>query len=59
MSKYTPLEIFLRDQRRDLVPMTFAEIERVIGAPLPLVGPKAPTVVEQQSEEQCHYCCVA
>jgi hypothetical protein len=35
MSKYTPLEIFLRDQRRDLVPMTFAEIEHVIGAPLP------------------------
>ena len=35
MSKYEPLEHFLRNQRTELVPMTFAEIEHVIGAPLP------------------------
>ena len=34
-SKYAPLESHLRDSGRDRVPMTFREIERVIGAPLP------------------------
>ena len=35
MSKYAPLEQFLRGQKNQQVPMTFAEIERVIGASLP------------------------
>ena len=35
MSKYTPLGDYLRKQRRALVPMTFAQIEQVIGAKLP------------------------
>ena len=35
MSKYAPLEQFLRGQQTQQIPMTFAEIERVIGAPLP------------------------
>jgi hypothetical protein len=35
MGKYSPLEDFLRAQRRDEVPVTFAEIERIIGGPLP------------------------
>ena len=34
-SKYTPLEFHLRDSRRARVPMTFGQIEEVIGAPLP------------------------
>ena len=35
MSKYKPLEIHLRASGRTSVPMTFDEIERVIGAKLP------------------------
>ena len=34
-SKYAPLESHLRDSGRERVPMTFGEIEHVIGAPLP------------------------
>lgn len=35
MSKYTPLGEFLRAQAKAEVPMSFGEIERVIGAALP------------------------
>jgi hypothetical protein len=35
MSKYEPLERYLRAQHADEVPMTFAEIERILGAKLP------------------------
>ena len=35
MSKYSPLADFLRAQQRDEVRMTFSEIERIIGSPLP------------------------
>jgi hypothetical protein len=35
MGKYSPLADFLRAQRRNEVPMTFAEIERIVGSPLP------------------------
>jgi hypothetical protein len=35
MSKYDALGAYLRGQGADLVPMTFAEIERVVGAKLP------------------------
>jgi hypothetical protein len=35
MAKYEPLERYLRAQRADEVPMTFAEIERILGAKLP------------------------
>ncbi|MBN9071246.1 MAG: hypothetical protein J0H34_06495 [Rhizobiales bacterium] len=35
MSKYEPLNVFLRSQTRDQVPMTFAEIERVLDDKLP------------------------
>ncbi|GAC1556668.1 MAG: hypothetical protein NVS2B5_18250 [Beijerinckiaceae bacterium] len=35
MSKYAPLGDFLRRQKTTFVPMTFAEIEKVVGAPLP------------------------
>ena len=35
MSKYSPLGTYLRQQRRDLVPMKFAEIEKIIGDKLP------------------------
>ena len=35
MSKYDPLETYLRDSGRAEVPMTFDEIGRVIGADLP------------------------
>ena len=35
MSKYDALGIYLREQGSDLVPMTFAEIERVVGVKLP------------------------
>lgn len=38
MKKYTPLGSYLADQNATEVPMTFGEIERVIGAKLP---PKA------------------
>jgi hypothetical protein len=38
MSKYSPLGDYLRDRHATEVPMTFAEIEHVIGARLP---PKA------------------
>ena len=34
-SKYAPLESHLRDSGRVHVPMTFSEVEHVIGAPLP------------------------
>jgi hypothetical protein len=35
VSKYAPLGDYLRKQRRDLVPMTFSEIERIVGTKLP------------------------
>ena len=35
MGKYEPLGQFLRKQKRDRIPMTFAEIERVLNAKLP------------------------
>jgi len=35
VSKYAPLGDFLRKQRRDVVPMSFSEIERVVGSKLP------------------------
>src|SRR5262245_58138820 len=35
MSKYAPLGDYLRKQKVKLVPMTFADIERIIGAKLP------------------------
>lgn len=35
MTKYEALEIHLRESGQDTVPMTFADIERVIGADLP------------------------
>lgn len=35
MSKYEPLERFLKAQKTDEVAMTFSEIEKVIGRPLP------------------------
>jgi hypothetical protein len=42
MGKYTRLGEFLRSQRAKEVPMTFAEIERVIGAKLPPNSPQYP-----------------
>lgn len=35
MSKYDRLGVYLREQDRERVPMTFAEIERVVGTKLP------------------------
>ena len=35
MSKYSALGDYLKHQRRDVVPMTFGEIEKIIGAKLP------------------------
>jgi hypothetical protein len=35
MTKYEPLERFLRAQHADEIPMTFTEIERLLGAKLP------------------------
>jgi YD repeat-containing protein len=35
MSKYAPLREFLRRQRTSFVPMTFGEIEKVLGTTLP------------------------
>ncbi|MFN0116325.1 MAG: hypothetical protein ACKVPY_16765 [Paracoccaceae bacterium] len=35
MSKYAPLTNYLKAQGADRVPMTFAEMERVLGFPLP------------------------
>lgn len=35
MSKYEPLERFLKSRQTEEVPMTFAEIEKVIGRALP------------------------
>lgn len=40
MGKYEPLTGFLGRQRASEVPVTFAEIERLIGAPLPPVARK-------------------
>jgi hypothetical protein len=42
MGKYTRLGEFLQSQRRKEIPMTFAEIERVIGAKLPPNSPQYP-----------------
>jgi hypothetical protein len=42
MGKYTRLGEFLRSQRGKEVPMTFAEIERVIGGKLPPNSPQYP-----------------
>ncbi len=42
MSKYDRLGDYLRTQRTKEVPMTFAEIERVIGAKLPPSSPQYP-----------------
>ena len=42
MGKYTRLGEFLRAQRSKEVPMTFAEIERVIGSKLPPNSPQYP-----------------
>jgi hypothetical protein len=35
MGKYDPLSDFLRKQRTDQIPLTFAEIERIVGFKLP------------------------
>jgi hypothetical protein len=35
LSKYEPLQIWLRQQSRSMIPMTFHEIEKIIGSPLP------------------------
>jgi hypothetical protein len=35
MGKYDPLRFYLEGRSEDRVPLTFAEIERLIGAPLP------------------------
>jgi hypothetical protein len=35
MGKYAPLKAFLMEQGKDHVAMTFAEIEKVLGLPLP------------------------
>ena len=35
MSKYDPLTRYLADRETAEIPMTFAEIERILGAPLP------------------------
>ena len=35
MGKYEPLGQFLRKQKRTRIPMTFAEIERIVGIKLP------------------------
>ena len=35
MSKYSALGDYLKHQRRNVVPMTFGEIERIIGSKLP------------------------
>jgi hypothetical protein len=35
MGKYDPLKGFLEAQAAERVPMTFADIERLVGAPLP------------------------
>lgn len=40
MSKYEPLGEFLKSQRTDRVPMSFAEIERVTGTKLPASAQK-------------------
>jgi hypothetical protein len=42
MGKYTRLGEFLRAQRSKEVPMTFAEIERIIGGKLPPNSPQYP-----------------
>jgi hypothetical protein len=42
MGKYTRLGEFLRTQRSKEVPMTFSEIERVIGGKLPPNSPQYP-----------------
>ena len=42
MGKYSRLGDFLRTQRGEVVPMTVAEIERVIGAKLPPNSPQYP-----------------
>src|SRR5258708_24709969 len=42
MGKYTRLGEFLRAQRGREIPMTFAEIERVIGGKLPPNSPQYP-----------------
>lgn len=42
MGKYSRLGEFLRAQRASEIPMTFAEIERVIGAKLPSSAPHYP-----------------
>jgi hypothetical protein len=42
MSKYAPLGDYLRAQIANQVPMTFSEVERVIGTKLPPNAPKYP-----------------
>jgi hypothetical protein len=42
MGKYQPLGDYLRQQNKELVPMRFEEIERVIGAQLPETSQRYP-----------------
>ena len=51
MGKYSPLKDFLAANAQDYVPMTFAEIEKVLGSQLP-ASKQYPGVVEQQSKQQ-------
>ena len=41
MSKYAPLKAYLKAQVTSEIPMTFAEIEKVLGAPLPATAFRA------------------
>lgn len=42
MGKYAPLGVFLRSQGADEIPLTFEEIERIVGTKLPANSPNYP-----------------
>ena len=48
MSKYSGLGEYLKRQRRDVVPMTFGEIEKITGQEATLPHPPISRMVEQQ-----------
>ena len=51
MSKYAPLAAHLREVGQETVPMTFADIERIIGTNLPPSAFKHRPWWSQQSRE--------
>ena len=59
MSKYDPLSDYLRQQTASELTLSFPEIERVIGGPLPLSAMRPQWWANETSRSTAHVQCLA